>query len=132
MVSARCKAKSKVLRAEVSTPPTWMVGLAYGLPASRSTMLSGAVGGFSPWTRRRSMRLAAAFWRTCMADIGSVRGRPSVCGPRRPSGVLFIPAFSLQLAGGLVELLAGAPGVQLPGDPLPRGRPGLVLQRVQH
>ncbi len=45
-------------------------------------MLIGAVGGFSPWTSRRSIRLAAAFWRTCVADIGSVlgsavRGRPA-------------------------------------------------------
>jgi hypothetical protein len=58
-------------------------------------MLIGAVGGFSPWTRRRSILLAAAFWRTCMADIGWVRGRPSVGGLRWPSVPLFIPASSL-------------------------------------
>ena len=28
MDSARCSAKSMVLRAEVSTPPTWIMGLA--------------------------------------------------------------------------------------------------------
>ncbi|BAS07435.1 hypothetical protein AHiyo4_08570 [Arthrobacter sp. Hiyo4] len=28
MVSARCREKSRVLRAEVSTPPTWIMGLA--------------------------------------------------------------------------------------------------------
>src|SRR6476620_7457664 len=102
MVSARCKAKSKVLRAEVSTPPTWMVGLAYGLPASRSTMLNGAVGGFSPWTRRRSIRLAAASCRSCAGVSGSVLGRPSVVGldPGR-SGRLVMPGSSLCAVDGL-------------------------------
>ena len=60
-------------------------------------MLIGAVGGFSPWTSRRSIRLAAAFWRTWLADIGSVLGSPSVCGLRRPSGSWVIPASLMSL-----------------------------------
>src|SRR6478735_672971 len=102
MVSARCRAKSRVLRADVSTPPTWMVGLAYGLPASRSTMLSGAVGGFSPCTRRRSILLAAASCRSCAGVSGSVLGRPSVFGldPGR-SGRLVMPVSSLCAVIGL-------------------------------
>ena len=83
-----------VLRAEVSTPPTWIMGLAYGLPASRSTMLMGAVGGFSPCTSRRSMRLAAAFCRTWDAVSGWVGGSAVVGGLRRPSGALVIAASS--------------------------------------
>ncbi|BAS07434.1 hypothetical protein AHiyo4_08560 [Arthrobacter sp. Hiyo4] len=45
-------------------------------------MLSGAVGGFSPRTRRRSIRLAAASWRSWEGVSGSVLGRPSVGGLR--------------------------------------------------
>src|SRR5512140_3443329 len=97
-------------------------------------MLSGAVGGFSPCTSLRSMRLAATFWRTCMGDIGSVRGRPSVGGLRWPSGCWFIPASSLSLtvsAAGLVKLLTRPSGVDLACRALPGRHPGLVFQRAE-
>src|SRR3954453_16652136 len=68
MVSATSRAKSNVIRAEASMPAAWIIGLAYGLPASRSTMLIGAVGGASPCTSLRNTRRAATLERDAAAE----------------------------------------------------------------